>query len=276
MIDSMRKNILATLLAGITAVSVISAPVATAAPIAPAPAQAVPLVPKDATYDSGVPIVMFGDSMFANPSSEDMNNGNAEGNMCPRGDFRVATVLAQSTGKDVADYSCNGSTFTKIKPMVEQVARGESAMDESTEHVFFMAGFNDFLPDPFAASPKVDTGWDTVISMAKEQAPNAQIHVLSYPSASDMWGNICMVNGMLAAPAISVSEATANDWARQAAARNGVSFTVVGDKTTSTCASPDRRWVSNPLDSQVEANMPFHLTTNGVHGVANIVAGIAS
>ena len=69
MIDPMRKNILATLLAGITAVSVIAAPVATASPITPAPAQAVPLVPKDATYDSGVPIVMFGDSMFANPSS---------------------------------------------------------------------------------------------------------------------------------------------------------------------------------------------------------------
>ena len=281
----------ATMAAKTTAALSGLAALATAAlPVSPAAA-----VPAAESAEPGN-IVMFGDSVVANPP-ELFNVGgirllSTNNGTCNRGDIRLATELAATTGHNIDDYSCPGATATDSdfrKHFGEQIDRAIAAGDLNgfTTHVTVLFGFNDSYKHVNPLSSEAfgrDVGHR--IDEIRAHAPNARLMILTYPTLTDESGNACFIHAnalaplgetgelRMPAPALVFAEDAIHTAQRETAESKGAEFVDIREATRGhgLCAPDAQRYVSGYIDDQQEYYTASHLTHTGVREVSKIIA----
>lgn len=134
-------------------------------------------------------------------------------NMAPNGCAQNADAfpvrVAEQTGLKLDDFACAGYTLAAptdiFGTMNEQLddALEAGALNENTELVSVMAGFNDTYQlnrmDPSQYDLYNEFGAEEtarLINRIGEAAPNAKIMVMGYPDQLDGNGRICQINAM--------------------------------------------------------------------------------
>ena len=266
---------------------------ALAATVLPAsPAAAVPAA------ESAEPgnIVMFGDSIVANPPELSNFGGirllSAGNDTCNRGEHRLATELTATTGRVIDDHSCPGATATDSdfrKHFGEQIDRAIAAgnLNESTTHVTMLFGFNDSYKHVAPISSEAfgrDVGQR--IDDIRAHAPNARLMILTYPTLTDGSGNACFIHANALAPfgeagklrtplpALVFAEDSIHTAQRETAESKGAEFVDIREATRGhgLCAPDPERYVSGYIDDQQEYYTASQLTHTGVREVAKIIA----
>lgn len=258
------------------------------------PAGAAPAHAGDAP--AGGNVVMFGDSMIANPPELSNLGGvrllSSNNGTCNRGEHRLSTELAATTGRAVDDYSCPGATATDSdvrKHFGEQVDRAIAAgdLDDTTTHVSILFGFNDSYKHVTPLSSDAfghDVGQR--IDQIRAQAPNARIMILTYPTLTDEAGNACFIHSNALAPLgeagelrmplapLVFAEDAIHSAQRQTAATKNAEFVDIREATRGhgLCAPDEQRYVSGYIDDQQEYYTASHLTHTGVREVAKVIA----
>ncbi|MEJ6018797.1 GDSL-type esterase/lipase family protein [Corynebacterium sp. H113] len=221
-------NIAPAVVAAFATVAPLSAPAP--APVAPAqfpssPSIGLPTTPVPAGPTAeGNEVVMFGDSIFANPTdpvvasqlllnreevreipgmkeliTDEQLDAMRE---CLQGEMTVANELAKVSGRTVHNYGCAAATGAidqaKYRDFAEQIdlALAEGNLDENTTDVLVQFGFNDYRHDEFKTAEGNQTFIDNMnaqIERVKAAAPNATVKLVSYPTLSDENDQLCPV-----------------------------------------------------------------------------------
>lgn len=244
-------------------------------------------------------IVLFGDSMVANPFSGITDiiqgpgkvspNAPAEGR-CPRATERVAPYLAQETGMPVDDFPCNGAVaYAPESPekllgtQVDQ-AIGQRKLTANTAKVIFQIGLNDTYKGLDLFENQQRRYVDSVgaqIDRIRTIAPRVSITLMGYPQMAGPNGEFCPVhfNGFQSGPLpivpIRNMQNAVHAWMQETARVKGVAFQSIEAETAGhdSCAPANQRWISGILDNEsTPYNMTNHLTHEGSRQVAYIMA----
>lgn len=170
-------------------------------------------------------VVIFGDSLFSNPTYAQVNSphswglsseifhqgkaGSPSPQGCPQGDLKVGSVLKRTYGHNVVDYSCSaakagGASLRNNFTSQSTHAQRTGALNKNTSHVLVQFGANDAPGILFGAGADVISNssldaknyyqsMNANISRVKRAAPNAKITVVSYPSITASNGSFCPV-----------------------------------------------------------------------------------
>ena len=168
--------------------------------------------------------VMFGDSVFANPtygqvgttSSMSPSAGIALSSAthgiedapgapspqgCPQGQSNVGRELERVSGQHVANYACSAAKAagqSHRKDFDQQIngAIANNDLNGGTKNVLIQFGANDFQeilgPSLSSANPYLD-GMKRSIQRVRQAAPHAHITVVGYPAISARNGAVCPV-----------------------------------------------------------------------------------
>lgn len=244
-------------------------------------------------------IVMFGDSLLANPhfpiAAQMQGPGHTTGNApsagrCPRGISRVGASLQRQTGIKVDDFPCTGAAmFAPLsgeKRLVTQVnqALAQGKLTPATRSVFLQLGIN----DTYKAPNLYQVQHDEYVKEAKRQvnrirraAPNAKVHFLSYPEIAGRGGNSCWIHWNNAPspvmPLAPLRDAldSVHAWQRAAARATGSQWVNLEAATRGhgSCAPREQRWIAGVIDNSSKPyNITTHLTHEGNDGVAAVIA----
>ena len=160
--------------------------------------------------------LMFGDSMFANPTFDQIGSGIANMSSamkissdpgapspqgCPQGASTVGRELAVASGQRVINYSCSGAAAAGNTPrpdFTEQVNHALATRDlnPGTRNVLIQFGFNDITSTNFIVDPNrtaFKTAMRNEIGRIRTAAPNAKITLVGYPAFSAANGSLCPV-----------------------------------------------------------------------------------
>lgn len=171
-----------------------------------------------AAADPGQNVVSFGDSYFANPTTEiyaaaklnslidevnpelkkipgveDQIGRYAAPGGCGHGENNIPAQIAQKLGMENRDYSCAGAVayMPARNTLAAQVDRAvaDGALNGATALVPIQIGFNDtyqsvFVPKEIKAKAYAEA-LDSAIGKIRAAAPNARIMLLNYPTISD-------------------------------------------------------------------------------------------
>ena len=247
-------------------------------------------------------LVVFGDSVIANPTvpeylagglSSNVANGQssrgssgnpAEG--CPQGD-NWGRGAAQRLGMPAWDYSCSGAVSMSPGPQFStqvDTAIRTGGLTDATERVIISTGFNDTYNNVQMSDGQLTQAF--VAAMApqveriKQAAPNARIQIVGYPSIT-AGDHICLFH---VGP--NVSDRTyvpqVNQWQWQAqemqialANATGVEFLNLKPSTSENhmCAPDDKRMWAGLVDFYAgPGNLPFHVNDRGHAHVAHVIA----
>lgn len=166
--------------------------------------------------------VMFGDSVFANPTYGQIGTtsslspsasttlssathgiedapGAPSPQGCPQGQSNVGRELGRVSGQHVANYACSAAKaagHSHRKDFDEQIngAIANSDLNGATKNVLIQFGANDFQeivrPSLSSSNPYYD-GMKHSIQRIRHAAPNARITVVGYPAISARNGAVC-------------------------------------------------------------------------------------
>lgn len=244
-------------------------------------------------------VVLFGDSIFANPTYvvADMIQGpgkatkNAPGKgRCPHGESRVGASLESVSGAHVEDFACTGAVayapIEKDKRLSKQVdlALQQKQLTAGTTNVFLQIGMNDSWKAPGIYSVQTENFVNEMkaqVGRIRAAAPNAKIAFVGYPSILGANNTACplQVNNLPGPPVSTMtvrnSLNAAHDWQRQSAAATGAGWIDLEKDTAGhdMCAAKQQRWIAGIIDNSSNPyNITTHLTHEGNDGVAAILA----
>ncbi|AKK06806.1 GDSL-like Lipase/Acylhydrolase family [Corynebacterium mustelae] len=244
-------------------------------------------------------VVMFGDSVLANPTflwaeifqGPGKATKNAPGDWrCPRGESRIAASLQRLIGGKVEDFACTGAVaYAPIdanKSLKKQVdtALNQNQLSPATTNVLIQIGVNDTWKAPglyHIQSQRFVDEMRVQVGRIKAAAPNARVSFVSYPAMVGPHGETCPFHiNNAPAPVIPVGAVrsalnAAHDWQRQSAAATGSDWINIEPETKGhdMCAPQNQRWVAGILDNSTEPyNITTHLTHRGNDEVARILS----
>lgn len=249
--------------------------------------------------------LMFGDSMFANPTFDQIGSGIANMSSamkissdpgapspqgCPQGASTVGRELAVASGQRVINYSCSGAAAAGNTPrpdFTEQVNHALATRDlnPGTRNVLIQFGFNfitstNFIVDPNRTAFK--TAMRNEIGRIRTAAPNAKITLVGYPAFSAANGSLCPVRvkenpnlgtNLSALGVVRNVEDNVNFALFQAAQESRVNYFDLRSATIehNMCAPAGMRWTAGVFEFSEPHNFFNHLTHNGNIGVARIL-----
>ena len=240
-------------------------------------------------------LVVFGDSIFANPSipeymaSHTVDRETTGG--CGRQQDSIAVNLGASYGLVPYDYSCPGaSIFSVGKKLTHEVsdALNAGALHPGTQEIVIQIGANDTYPnlvrgkDWSFIEDNYRAGMLTEIQRMRDAAPNARIRLVGYPSVSDdgvgtclvrFPGNIHSMERSLGGPMIWWEKNLADMMWRTADAA-GIQFIDTRSMTLGhgMCADDGQRYTGGWYDKGESIRLPVHLTDRGKNAVTDIIA----
>lgn len=248
---------------------------------------------------TGRQIVLFGDSLMANPyfSWADYVQGpgkvspNAPGQWrCPRGENRIATSLARITGDQVEDFACTGAVayapVERNKRLSNQISTAleQRQLHAGTNIVLIQIGFNDTWKAPGFFNVQTEgfvREMQTQVARIREAAPHARIAFLSYPSLIGPIGQSCPIHVRGLPPLVIHSRLirsafdSVSHWQRQSAAATGTDWIDIATDSAGhdMCAPTEQRWVAGIIDNASDPyNITTHLTHRGNDEIAAIIA----
>lgn len=248
--------------------------------------------------------VLFGDSIFANPTYDQINDpigqmnpytgktgaGTPSPQGCPQGARTVATELQRITGKHTINYGCPGtsaaspSTRFSFQSQVDHAISNGDVSRAST--VVIMIGINDGVRhfyNPNSVIPKIRHEVAAKINDIKRANPHVHVATVAYPSFSAENGAVCPVrvnplNKRTGVPldvfAFKSIEESADYALYKAAQDTGSQFynTRGATRHNNMCAPNSIRWMAGTVETQNPHNFAGHLTHAGVTGVAQLLA----
>lgn len=248
--------------------------------------------------------ILFGDSMFANPTYKQLNDtfgklnpytgegtpGRPSPQGCPQGAHTVATELQRMTGRHTINYGCPGtsaaspSTRHSFQSQVDHAIRNGDVSRAS--NIVIMMGINDAVKsfyNPNAMIPNIQREVARKIRDIQRVNPHARITTVAYPSYSADNGAICPVrvnpvNTGTGVPfdvfAFKSIEESADYALYKAAVETGVNFYDLRGATryNNMCAPNHLRWMAGTVETQNPHNFAGHLTHKGITGVAELLA----
>ena len=168
--------------------------------------------------------VMFGDSVFANPTYGQVGTtsslspsagttlssathgiedapGAPSPQGCPQGASNVGRELGRASGQRVINYACSGATAAGSTPRSDFVQQVNHAVDThtlnpGTRNVLIQFGFNDVVNTNFILDPNrtaYKNAMRNQINRIRAAAPNAKITLVGYPAFSAANGSICPI-----------------------------------------------------------------------------------
>ena len=255
-------------------------------------------IPTAATAAPGN-VVLFGDSMLANPpyllADKMQGPGKVSGTIhkrgrCPKGEKNVGASLKRETGRQVEDFSCTGAAAfgplangNNLNSQVNNALR-ERALNGATSYVAIQIGINDTYKGAGIPSQQRGAYMFAVgneIKRIRKAAPNAKITLLGYPSVVDGHGTGCwfQVKGApmmpMTLPVLRHAFDAVHDWQRSTAHANGVSWLNLEAATRGhdSCAPDSKRYIAGFYDNRSKPyNITTHLTHEGNDAVARIIA----
>ncbi|WP_426718000.1 GDSL-type esterase/lipase family protein [Corynebacterium auriscanis] len=276
----MQKRTTRRVTAAFTAISTaflafLAAPVAHAAPAAPNSA------------------VIFGDSLLANPTIPDYITSHIN----PR-DPRVKSTLsgcatddvarrgfAARTGKPTYSYTCAGASFVTGGQHVSQqinLAIAQGKLGRQTSTVIILARANDTYPRIIGQSQSVSRVVQNIepaavraVNRVRAAAPNAKIKVVGYPTVAAPNGGSCVIGQL--PPQVFDSRVPQVERAMEAmgnrvAARTGAQYVSLKAASRGHDLCSRDPWLAPLVASPKPANIPFHLTPNGMNAVVSRMA----
>ncbi|MCS4535286.1 GDSL-type esterase/lipase family protein [Corynebacterium sp. HS2168-gen11] len=248
---------------------------------------------------TGRQIVLFGDSLMANPyfGWADYIQGpgkvspNAPGQgRCPRSESRIATSLARITGDQVEDFACTGAVayapIERNKRLSNQIntAIDQRHLHAGTNIVLIQIGFNDTWKAPGFFNVQTEgfvREMQTQVARIRQAAPNARIAFLSYPSLIGPSGQSCPIHVRGLPPIVIHSRLirsafdSVSHWQRQSATATGTEWIDIATDSVGhdMCAPTEQRWVAGIIDNASDPyNITTHLTHRGNDEIAAIIA----
>ena len=256
-------------------------------------------------------IVVFGDSIYANPARISLRNknvlnvspdnipGGKNHQGCIIGGINIPSELRKYTNKPIMDYTCAGAAVTFETPAADmyesvQHAINTRALNATTDQVIINIGMVDYnlvnslqgVPVNWAAPSKamadVEAKMTEYVNRIKTVSPNAQITLVSYPAISSENGTVCPIrtdlDGNNAGVALDVTFKTYEDradWTLWKVAQNtGSRYFDMRSATrhNNMCAPNEMRYISGSIEKTLPFNMTNHLTHEGVYAVGKILA----
>lgn len=168
--------------------------------------------------DEAQNVVSFGDSYFANPTTEDFAGAKAAAIIeqvspalaelpavqdqlaqyeapggCGHGDNNIPAQIAEKLGMENRDYSCAGAVayLPLSNTLAAEVDRAveDGALDGNTALVPIQIGFNDTYQTVGVPTELKSAAYaqalDSAIAKIRAAAPQARIMILNYPTISD-------------------------------------------------------------------------------------------
>ncbi|WP_417287369.1 GDSL-type esterase/lipase family protein [Corynebacterium variabile] len=244
-------------------------------------------------------IVTFGDSFVAAPDqyvafglvAPEVAAKYPRTDGCIQAPDNWPRLLAKKTGREVRDWSCNGTTSREMLGRIDRAIRA-GALNSSTGVVAMSVGMNNYSPygftkdgvnflDPAAVRSNYLADLSAAARKIRAVAPNAQIILPGMLSVTTN-GFFCMVNVVpemplgLPIPVLADVERWNSTNQRDAASRIGADFIDVKSASAahSSCTTPDaERMVSGWLDvTTPNWTMINHPSRKGNHLVADLVA----
>jgi len=260
---------------------------------------------------AGAQTVMFGDSVFANPtygqigttsslspsasttlSSATHGIEDTPGAPSPQGQSNVGRELGRVSGQNVANYACSAAKaagHAHRKDFDEQIngAIANNDLNGATKNVLIQFGANDFQeimrPSLSSSDPYFD-GMKHSIQRVRQAAPNARITVVGYPAVSARNGAVCPLRtsmpgstaagfNMDYAGLVRTGEDQVNSAMYKAARANGVQYYDLRADSIDhgMCAPDSSRWISGKWEYSVSHNLFNHLTHLGNRNVAQLL-----
>lgn len=173
-----------------------------------------------ASADNGGNTVIFGDSLFANPTYAQLNlphswggsseifyqgkKGSPSPQGCPQGDSTVGNVLMDAYGYNVINYACSAAKAGGASKRNNFYSQASDAiysgrLNSGTKNVLIQFGFNDapgIMTGVNGSSVNSESYFKSMsnnIKAIKKAAPNAKITLVSYPALSASNGTFCPV-----------------------------------------------------------------------------------
>lgn len=236
--------------------------------------------------------VAFGDSFPANPGfTDEQNDTGRPGYVCPVSETNVGHQVAQRTGLELRDYTCNGTVVYMPTPKAlniyvdQAIERG--SLDHNTKLVTFFVGANDTMQAFWAPTDIQDNMFRdsmvAAIDKVKQHTKDAKIMIIGYPeiTSRDDVHFACPVNAFGFAPQVPAAPVHVVEMSLQqrqidAANRTGVQFINMKDVSNvnvAMCGRDGERQVSAFLDSDIGTyNMTNHLTHHGSRVFGDVIA----
>lgn len=247
-------------------------------------------------------MVIFGDSLVANPNTFDylggglfhnLSSGNSSRGLsgdpwegCPQGN-NWGRIASGHLGLVPWDYSCSGAVSMSQGPQVStqvSAALRDRALHHGTQRVVLSYGFNDtYNNDGLTRQQKVDrfVGANAPqIARIRAAAPNARIQVVGYPSITG-GDNVCLfhvgpnIYDATPFPDINRWQWDTQEMQRALARATGVEFVDMKGPTANNhmCAPDDQRMVAGLVDFYAgPGNLPFHVNDRGHYHIGAVVA----
>ncbi|PCC83684.1 hypothetical protein COM45_02750 [Corynebacterium accolens] len=250
--------------------------------------------------------VLFGDSIFANPTFDQIGSPIAELSSamkigsdpgapspqgCPQGASNVGRELGRASGQRVINYACSGATAAGSTPRSDFVQQVNHAVDThtlnpGTRNVLIQFGFNDVVNTNFILDPNrtaYKNAMRNQINRIRAAAPNAKITLVGYPAFSAANGSICPIRikenpglgaNLSALGSVRTIEDNVNHAMFQAAQENHVDYFDLRSATIdhNMCAPTGMRWMGGVYEFAEPHNFFNHLTHSGNVGVARILS----
>ena len=249
-------------------------------------------------------IILFGDSIFANPTYEQLEDrfgklnpytgqgapGKPSPQGCPQGAHTVATELQRITGRNTINYGCPGTSAASSSTRHSFQSQVNTAIHNGdvsrASNIIIMMGINDGVKSWYNPNAMIDPIVYEVgkkINDIKQVNPSVRITTVSYPAFSADNRTICPVrinplNKNTGVPldtfAFHSIELSVDQALYQAARNTSSNFYDLRKSTkyNNMCSPNNIRWVSGTIDTQKPHNFAGHLTHVGVTGVAEILA----
>lgn len=237
--------------------------------------------------------VAFGDSFAANPGQQDPAVPGRGG--CPISVSNIGTHVAQQTGLELHDYSCNGTTaYVPTQPQKSLMGQVDNAIAQgslgpNTQLVTIYVGANDAMqtfPLPFNVQDELyKVNVTAALDKIKAANPTARIMLIGYPAftSTDPAHYACPINANGFAPRIPAGlmydfeNALQNRQAATAAA-NGVGFVSMKDVANvdvAMCGADGERLMSAILDTDITSyNMTNHPTFLGAQVTGTVISNV--
>lgn len=246
-------------------------------------------------------IVTLGDSYTANPdqiqntlklrgglSTELMDHDYPSKGGCLQAPDNWPRQLAQKTGRDVADWSCNAMSSGSLLGRIDQaIAAGD--LHEGTATVAVAVGAIDFnglsadggvnalQPEKVRANYLANI--DAANAKIKSVAPNAQVLMVGMLAATDpafpnnfCWLNV-ISNAPIGFPVPIIQDLENRNRANQQEAANRIGGTFVdiksGSQAHNSCAPDAQRWVAGGVDTTTPN---YHMTVHPSRAGSSFIA----
>lgn len=267
-----------------------------------ATAFAAAVLPTDVADAQERNLVIFGDSIIANPDlgqylsgglltnlSTGQSSHGSSGNPatgCPQGD-NWGRAAAGHLGLPAWDYSCSGTVSMSQGPQFStqvDTAIATGGLTSATERVIISTGFNDTYNNTHLSEGELTQAFVTAMSpqveKIKQAAPNARIQIVGYPSVT-AGDYICLfhvgpnIHDRTYAPEINNWQWRAQDIQQALARATNVEFLDLKPATAENhmCASDDKRMWAGLIDFYAgPGNLPIHVNDRGHAHVAHVIA----